>query len=908
MLMTRLFTASIRLLAKCLATKRQFLASTFALAGLVLTGCGGSAPNEPELQAAPPGTSSALAVGTVTPGVVTGVSVEALVLKAERRISRTVFEYDYQITLSNQGPALSNVVVQLTAAGAGTTIVDGTVNAGSLAANSVTTPADGITIRHDRMLPFNQAAFVWQIGGTSASAVPGILLPGSPSDNAAAGMQDYSAHRSEDDLALITEASSGIEYYLTQLIVSISEEATVGEVNAALSAVGARVVFSQLKNPVVTLQVPAPPSLDALRAVAERLRASGAFAAVSPLSIPQTEALPPGITSLEAVAAGGPLIHHIGVRLPQAWNALAAKASSDVEVIVIDRFGARCCARDQFGNRFQYSHGRHVSGILAAPFGGPRKVVGVLQEDLVIHEIDLDLYKVNARNWLDYIRTRLALIFSAAPSKRFVINISLGYKSSEKGGFAEGSWRMPAVVRDDAIEWRDFVRNIWVSLNSKFDYESRTIQVSAAGNNAGAIARSASSFNAAVLFGTLRDAKNRLVPRLTNGIVVENRTVNPGQQAIPEPGCLYTTNNLGGGSNIGGISNIGDTVGAIGTNVWSVATSSSAGLATGTSMASPQVAGLAASLWALNPELTSAEARSAVVVHASDEPQGLNCKDNSNQPINGRPIIDAYQTILAADDTQVTVDPQNPYRPPVRRAILDLNEDGRFDYDDAKAFVDVFVTHRDKSSLAEPPTTVTIGSKVYDLSRFDLNGDGKIGGAGTGRFNLDVNYDTAQRNSIYSDISYRTNPQSSGIFEPIAKVNEEKATDTQILCYHVFSQMAAEFDSGYSILWRENLDGYLAMRTGSACDVPPVLRTTAITCTSPSSINISGIASGATGTIFPGSNAAAKRITASCGSWSAVRSTSNLDQFHCRREPSQPDSTAWSMARMLFLWSRASFR
>ncbi len=146
------------------------LLSALATLLLLLGGCSGGS-TEPQGQSNPLGTSRAQAVGSLAAGNVTTVSVDALVLKAERRVSRTVFDYDYQVTLKNQGSALNDVVVQLVAAGVGTTILDGNVNAGFLAANSATTPADTITIRQDRTRALDLAQLSWRI-----NAAPTLII------------------------------------------------------------------------------------------------------------------------------------------------------------------------------------------------------------------------------------------------------------------------------------------------------------------------------------------------------------------------------------------------------------------------------------------------------------------------------------------------------------------------------------------------------------------------------------------------------------------------------------------------------------------------------------------------------------------------------------------------------------
>jgi hypothetical protein len=145
--------------AFCRGTSR-FAAALAACAALWLAGCGDGGGNPQQAAAGAP----RLAATVVTDGA----TVSALTLVRETRLGRTLFEYEFKVTLHNGAQARSNVVAQATAAGAGTSIVDGTVQAGQIAANADVTPADTITLRHDRTYPFNPAALVWQVTADAA--------------------------------------------------------------------------------------------------------------------------------------------------------------------------------------------------------------------------------------------------------------------------------------------------------------------------------------------------------------------------------------------------------------------------------------------------------------------------------------------------------------------------------------------------------------------------------------------------------------------------------------------------------------------------------------------------------------------------------------------------------------------
>ena len=153
--------------------RRLSLALGSAALMLAIGGCGGGSGKSGAQQPAS-GRQQALAVGGTTGASLAGLSVDALVLTAERRVSRTVYEYDYRLRVANAGGPLTGVTVALVGTGAGTQVVDGTALAGTLAAAAVATTSDTITIRQDRTKPLQLNQLSWQfavapvIQGTAA--------------------------------------------------------------------------------------------------------------------------------------------------------------------------------------------------------------------------------------------------------------------------------------------------------------------------------------------------------------------------------------------------------------------------------------------------------------------------------------------------------------------------------------------------------------------------------------------------------------------------------------------------------------------------------------------------------------------------------------------------------------------
>ena len=195
---------------------------------------------------------------------------------------------------------------------------------------------------------------------------------------------------------------------------------------------------------------------------------------------------------------------------------------------------------------------------------------------------------------------------------------------------------------------------------------------------------------------------------LTNTIAVESRDrayIDPATDEVRALGRDQGDGTIGGG----GSNQIGQLSG-IGVDVYSTLDGSfAAGLESGTSMAAPQVAGLATYVWSLDSNLQADQVMQILT-------------DTANTIPGGPPIIDAYAAVL-------TVDNPPPYSSVVvatarvRGAVMDENEDSLFDAADIEAFVNAF-------SAATPGE--------YDYSRWDLNGDGKTGGCDTAPFNLDI--------------------------------------------------------------------------------------------------------------------------------------------------------------------------
>ncbi len=168
-------------------------------------------------------------------------------------------------------------------------------------------------------------------------------------------------------------------------------------------------------------------------------------------------------------------------------------------------------------------------------------------------------------------------------------------------------------------------------------------------------------------------------------------------------------------------------------------------------MAAPQVAGLAAYLWSLNPSLSVAALRDMIIR-----------SDLNNQ-------VNAYAAVQELDPSLAN--------PKVRMGLLDVANasdsevpDGKFTEHDIAKFLEKF--HLFEQQRGGP-------GGAPDYSRYDLNGDGFTGdsSATDGLFDLDVNspqsFGTATATSCGSDESF----------------DETHLSDYDILRYYAYSSL-----------------------------------------------------------------------------------------------------------------------
>ena len=616
----------------------------------------------------------------------------------------------------------------------------------------------------------------------------GIALPGAAGTAIGAATFDWSLEP-DYDIELISEErlEEGLTRRVlrTEIVLEFAPETTVAVVNRILEEIDGRIVAMLGNTDSVVARIPDPGDLNALLALLEDLENDPAVVAADesvlarkpPIVDEQTDdvaaadfaiqALPNAIDRSDNTQMNR-VDHHLAVRGHSAWNmevALPDRLSNRPWLIVTDFFGdgppnndyAAVTRsgdfrnfnpkpnRDDCGWREPCRHGYHVLGIILgdhdAGAGDRGDVTGMYPQSLRVRVYDASGISSMPRIKRKIIR-RAKQIRRADGNANIVVNTSIGLTDPKERKVNRQARRYIKAIQRNGLE-------------------NHLVHAVSAGN----VARDGTSWPATrnsgftyAALGNVTKAFGNSMANLDNILVVENRQrwrENNSANIRPLPRCLSN-----GSLRSGNVSAIGSNVFSFGRQNSQRSDGQGTSSISGTSMASPQSAGLAALVWAVNPGLSGPQVVNRMLDSARDDyPQnGGNCHAQTAQP-----VIDALDALRGANRTVAA------------RALMDVADasanpgaNGRFDEHD--------ITHL----LASRG-----GSLAFDYAPRDLNGDGltdlAVGSSNTEPVDLDGDGSRARL--------------TAQLIDHDAVFDESAATDLDLLCYDAFVGNAYQGDA-----------------------------------------------------------------------------------------------------------------
>jgi len=544
----------------------------------------------------------------------------------------------------------------------------------------------------------------------------------------------------------IEEISPGIFRVKTRFQILFKEDTTIAQANALLDRIHGRIVSMARNVPVIEVSVPDPGSYVALKSIIQSVGTEPTVLHATPIAQFSENALPQSVSY-----PFSEIHHHLAIRAAAAWNARSLiDYARQPTVIINDTFGFGLPHIPPFDVMsyvpldftlspipgLNTEHGYKVLSIIAASQFDSESSSGMFPGMLRLRVYDRYSRKFRPESGLRVFSDTLnALDIVKAElnsGRNVILNTSQGYDCESE---------------EDA---NDYCRNnefvigqgkIWKELIDKSDLRDKFIHTAAGGN------REASN---EVFDARVNSPWN--TARLVLPVGEQLNTVIVAESHIDSTDTPYAPVCRGYGASSGG------NVGAIGDGVVVLKHDGTQVVEAGSSYAAPQVAGLAQLVWSIKPDLT------AVAVTKIIEGTANTNRLQPTRPVAGvcagpmiepAPVIDAYAAVLATDE--INTDPKKDRR--VRRAILDVNKDGKFDITDLKTYLSELQSSAGK----------------IDYSRYDLNGDGRTGGDTKDRFDLD---NTLLLTMVMQSIE--GNPVS---------FDENALTDQEIICYYAYSPL-----------------------------------------------------------------------------------------------------------------------
>jgi hypothetical protein len=685
--------------------------------------------------------------------------------------------------------------------------------------------ATTVTLTHKSGRQTGSIAFAVGCGSMPAQ---GVLLAGGASALAIDALVDLPPRGADPG-----DIESGV--ILSRLDVRLAPDATVDQVNAALRHVGGGIVTMHPGSLGITIAIPRQPSVASLAALARALSGMPGIRRAWVARTPHPTVLPFAPTAGNLTASRNVL----PTRFPAAWNARKlVDGCLPVPVLVADHFGPSppggfTSELPGFpaveGTTSSPTHGYDVTGTMAALFNAaPPTGANPFTECLDLRPVQVgDLSQSEA----------MQALADAFPPGKFIVNLSLAIGDAGCQDIAPPlSSPVPAPCTPDnvltsltgaldraylALTWKEQTHTRWVDFlavvaaGNEANDEGATIypglaaaafslwpQINRLGDPLFSFVRDASLWDpappASADFPSLaatpeealalaQDIEARglhLIDPADNVLVAGSTTGLPPFPIEPRRLRSLLTESV--------FSNADPDVMAVGERVLVVCPAGVCTVTQGTSFAAPQVAGLASYLWLLSPELRSLPA--AVMAEAIAANVFLD---------SGLPLIDAYAAALSLD----AADLPDAAGAPVRRALLDVNDDGAFDQQDLALFVARFF---------DPQTGQEVQPTEHDFSRYDLNGDGFTGGPRRDRFDLDRVGSVRFGPTLYSMV----NQSIAGRF---VTYDETELTDLDILCYHAYSALytsAVQGDQRGTLLAGKCADVTVSVQPGAATVAP----------------------------------------------------------------------------------------
>lgn len=783
------------------------------------------------------------ALAAVPAWAVPDLVVSGYQLQATRRLGSTLYEYTYKVSATNRGTAASGVEAQVSAVRSGLVPTAGTLYFGRVGAGQTVVSDDAFVIRHDRRQPFTRDDLVWRFVASDASFSGRFEGPAAtPVATLLRNYLDDTPYRP----AAVDVDPGGRRLLRTDLTLTLAAGVSVGQLQPALDAVNAVVIGSLVDRPLIVVRIPDPGSVPGLLLVRDRLAATPGIEGVElavfpkPLLLPSNPAftIQPPATEPNSGALDAFLAHHLAIRAAAAWN-LESRLNRPPTgtpmlplplLIIIDAFGngppqaadgfrVLFSPRDyatgqppdpQIGDRPGGWHGYEVLGQMLASFGGDDSPLGdftglvpATDRQVVVRAVDL-LQLGPAQSWLKALLSVVAA--ASAGGGNIVVNTSLGsgYTANDDLVCAPST-----CVQAAAVNWIKLVRGS----GGGSSLENRFLHVVAAGNDPHVNAVDGSFLahagaQATVLDkrGTFRTTDDVLLPGLSNTLVVEGRYAAVGREG-PTVDCPqgstgnpdFPSGEFSPGGHVSGIGSVDR--GFVLINgiplrraagvyaPYTVAKRSPGAnyqtFASGSSVATPQVAGVALLAWAVNAAMTPQQLKAMLIATTmrNQSGPGFGAPGSTPPPDAGcsgpsgfHPTVDAYAAVLAADSPASPLNLAGPADAPARLALLDVasvvngqlvhQPDGRFTQADLLAFLQQFEARKG----------------AHDYSRYDLNGDGHTGETYAGvsviqarRFDLDGNlaWTTATRPVLGLPVSF----------------DEDVPADISVLVYYAYSPL-----------------------------------------------------------------------------------------------------------------------